>query len=80
MEYTNQITLEDMKEFGFFFKSMRESIGYSLTDMADLLDIHDQTLRRWEKGETVPHRDIKELENDIRRIVKYCKYQSRKVS
>jgi len=65
-----QITYEEMKEYGEFFKGIRLTLGWSLTRMADEIDIWYTTLSKWEKGLIIPQQDIYDLEMKFRKIVK----------
>jgi transcriptional regulator with XRE-family HTH domain len=65
-----------MIEYGEFFKSMRLSIGLNLEQMAALLKSHGlnvfrTTISRWEKGLTIPNKEIDEIEEVYRKAVKY---------
>jgi transcriptional regulator with XRE-family HTH domain len=71
--YVQQVTIEEMKEYGEFFKSMRLSIGYSLDQMGKAIGVWYTTLARWEKGIVVPNGDIYEIEQRIRDVVKSAK-------
>jgi transcriptional regulator with XRE-family HTH domain len=70
---TRQITYEEMKEYGEFFKSMRLSIGYSLIKMSEPLGVFYTTYSKWEKGLIIPQQDIYEIEEKVRNIVKVAK-------
>lgn len=74
-KYSLQLTHEEMKEYGEFFKSMRLSIGLSKYQMADEIGVFFTTIHRWEIGQRVPKRDIDELERKYREVVK--KYNDR---
>jgi transcriptional regulator with XRE-family HTH domain len=56
---TRQITYEQMREHGQQFRSMRESIGLTLGQMADEVGIFRTTLSKWEKGLIIPQADMK---------------------
>jgi DNA-binding XRE family transcriptional regulator len=71
--YIQQVTKEEMKEYGEFFKSMRLSIGYTLQEMGREIGVWHTTLARWEKGLVVPNGDIYEIESKIRDVVKAVK-------
>lgn len=68
-----QVTREEMKEYGEFFKLMRLSINYSLQRMAAEIGIFYTSLSKWEKGVSIPQQDIYEIESRIRNIVKLAK-------
>lgn len=70
---TLQITRDEMKEYSKKFKSMRESIGFSIEEMAEAIGVFRTTIARWETGNYVPKRDIKEILEDYNRIVNYIK-------
>ncbi|MFJ8247393.1 multiprotein-bridging factor 1 family protein [Peribacillus asahii] len=70
-----QLDKEELQEFGQFLLKQRTSIGYSSVKMAELLGVHRTSYRRWERGMHVPHGDIKEIKQDIIRIVDYVKRQ-----
>lgn len=70
-----QLSKEECLEYGEFFKSMRQSIGLNLEQMAALLRSHGlnvfrTTISRWEKGATVPNVEIEILEDAYRSAVK----------
>lgn len=71
--YTQQVTKEEMLEYGEFFKQMRLSIHYSLAQMGKAIGVWYTTLARWEKGTVVPNGDIYEIEQRIREVVKSAK-------
>jgi transcriptional regulator with XRE-family HTH domain len=71
--YVQQVSKEEMKEYGEFFKSMRLSIGYSLEQMGKAIGVWHTTLARWEKGLVIPNGDIYEIECKIREVVKATK-------
>jgi transcriptional regulator with XRE-family HTH domain len=73
VKHTRQITYEEMKEYGEYFRNMRLSINYTQTQFARLLGIHCMTYSRWELGKIVPQQDIYEIEEKVRRIVKSVK-------
>ncbi len=68
-----QITREEMKEYGEYFKRMRESIGYSQKAMADELGVFQTTYGRWELGQRIPHQDINFVIECVQMIVKKAK-------
>jgi transcriptional regulator with XRE-family HTH domain len=72
-KYTLQISMEEMKEYGEFFRSMRKSIGLNLDKMSQLIGTHRTSLSRWEKGLVVPNEDIDEIVQRIRNVVKDAK-------
>lgn len=65
-----QITYEEMKEYGEFFRHVRQSIGYTIKQMAAEIGIFHTTLYRWEKGLIIPQQDIFELEQKYRALAK----------
>lgn len=65
-----QISREDMKEYGDFFRFMRKSVNMSLEEMANELGVFRTTLSKWEKAQVIPNVDIDDLEQRIRGIVK----------
>lgn len=69
-KYTLQLDTDTMKEYGEFFKRMRLSIGYTLAEMSAEIGVFRTTLSKWEKGVTIPHQDIDDLEQRVRGIVK----------
>lgn len=69
-KHTRQLTKEEMREFGQFLYHMRTSIGLPIPVMAEKLGVFRTTLARWERGQTVPQRDVLEIEQDVRNIVK----------
>ena len=51
---------------------LRKQQGYSLEDLADKLNVHRQTISRWECGRSVPHADdIKKLSDILGVSVDY---------
>jgi transcriptional regulator with XRE-family HTH domain len=70
---TRQITYEQMKEYGEYFRSMRLSIGYTQKQFARLLDVFPTTYYRWEKATIIPQQDIYEIESKVREIVRSVK-------
>jgi len=68
-----QISREESKEYGEYFKSMRKSINYSQEAMANELGVHSCTLRRWEKGQRIPHQEIDFIVECIQMVVKKVK-------
>lgn len=69
-KYKMQVEPEEMKEYGEFFRSMRNSIGYTLEEMARELGVFRTTLSKWEKGITIPHHNLDDLEQMVRGIVR----------
>lgn len=69
-KYKLQIEPEEMQEYGEFFRSMRKSINYTLAEMAQELGVFRTTLSKWEKGISIPHQDIYDIEQQILGIVK----------
>jgi DNA-binding XRE family transcriptional regulator len=72
-KYVQQLSKEEMKEYGEFFRSMRNSIGYTQKKMAEAVGVFYTTIYRWEKGNIVPNQDIYEIEQRIRDVVKAAK-------
>jgi transcriptional regulator with XRE-family HTH domain len=70
---TRQITIEEMKEYGEYFRNMRLSINYTQVQFSRLLGIHCMTYSRWERGVIIPQQDIYEIEEKVREIVKSAK-------
>jgi transcriptional regulator with XRE-family HTH domain len=70
---TRQITIEEMKEYGEYFRNMRLSINYTQLQFARLLGIHSMTYSRWELGKIIPQQDIYEIEEKVREIVRLAK-------
>jgi transcriptional regulator with XRE-family HTH domain len=70
---TRQLTYEQMKEYGDYFRSVRKSLGYTIPVMAEKLGIHHTTLYRWEKSKIIPQTDIEYLVSKYRRLVKSAK-------
>jgi DNA-binding transcriptional regulator YiaG len=71
-----QLTHEEMKEYGQYFKSMRESVGLSKEQMAKELGVFFTTVHRWEIGQRVPKRDIEEIVEDYRKIIRKYKKET----
>jgi DNA-binding XRE family transcriptional regulator len=69
-QYVQQLTKEEMQEYGEFFRSMRKSIGYNLEQMANALGIFRTTYSKWEKGLIIPREDMYDLEQRFRNVVK----------
>lgn len=65
-----QITREEMQEYGSAFRSVRESLGLSLTQMGEEIGVHYTVLSRWEKAISIPNVDIKYVEQKIKNIAK----------
>jgi transcriptional regulator with XRE-family HTH domain len=70
---TRQITIEEMKEYGEYFRNMRLSINYTQVQFARLIGIHSMTYSRWELGKIIPQQDIFEIECKVREIVQSAK-------
>jgi transcriptional regulator with XRE-family HTH domain len=70
---TRQITIEEMKEYGEYFRNMRLSINYTQLQFARLLGIHSMTYSRWGLGKIIPQQDIYEIEEKVREIVRLAK-------
>lgn len=73
--HTRQITKEEMLEYGQFMRNMRESVGLTRAEMGEEMGVYTSTIRRWEVNGVIPQRDINEIVQDVRDIVK--KYQSK---
>jgi DNA-binding transcriptional regulator YiaG len=69
-KYVHQISSEEMKEYGEFFKLMRKSIGLTQTAFGEELGVFFTTVYRWENGLRIPKKDIHEIEYKVREIVK----------
>jgi DNA-binding XRE family transcriptional regulator len=67
--YVHQVTYEEMKEHGDYFRLMRQSIGLTLKEMADEVGIHYTNLYRWEKARIIPKTDIEYIVKRIQSIV-----------
>jgi DNA-binding XRE family transcriptional regulator len=65
-----QISREEMKEYGEFFKSIRLSLGFNLEQMAKEIGVFRTTISLWEKAKTIPNIDIDEIEDRYREVVK----------
>ena len=74
-KYTMQISREEMTEYGEFFRSMRQSVGLNLEQMAEKLDlgIFRTSISKWEKGISVPQMDIDDIVQRYRNVVKQIK-------
>lgn len=70
MKQVRQITYEEMKEYGDFFRSMRKSLGFNLEQMSQEVGIFRTTLSKWEKGLIIPQQGIYEIEMRFREVVK----------
>jgi DNA-binding XRE family transcriptional regulator len=70
---TLQISKEEMKEYGEFFKAMRQSIGLTQKQMAEEVGVFSTTVYRWEKGYRIPKKDIDEIERKYREVIKKYK-------
>lgn len=75
-----QITYEEMKEYGEFFKTMRLSIGLTPAQMAEEIGVFRTTVSRWERGERIPNKDIYLIEQKYREVVKKYKQAKEKAS
>jgi DNA-binding transcriptional regulator YiaG len=73
IKQTRQITIEEMKEYGEYFRNMRLSINYTQVQFSRLLGIHCMTYSKWELGKIIPQQDIYEIETKVRDIVKAAK-------
>ena len=71
--YTQQVTREEMKEYGEFLRSMRKSIGLTQKQMAEKLGVFYTTVYRWESGRITPNGDIYEIVEKVREIVREVK-------
>jgi DNA-binding XRE family transcriptional regulator len=72
-KYTLQLSKEEMKEYGEYFRFMRKSIGYSQKMMAEKVGVFYTTIYRWEKGNIIPNQDIDEIAQRIKDVVKAAK-------
>jgi transcriptional regulator with XRE-family HTH domain len=70
---TRQISYEEMKEYGEWFRNIRMSIGYTQKQFSILLGIHWMTYSRWELSKIIPQQDIYEIECKVREIVNAVK-------
>lgn len=77
---TKALNQEELNEFGNFLFNARTSIGYTSIQMAELLDIHRTSYRRWERGIHVPHADVSMIIEDVKRIVAYVKSKEGRVA
>jgi transcriptional regulator with XRE-family HTH domain len=68
-QYVQQVTYEQMKEYGEYFRSLRHSVGLTLKEMAEELGVHYTNLYRWEKGRIIPKTDIDYIVKKIKSIV-----------
>jgi transcriptional regulator with XRE-family HTH domain len=73
VKHTRQITTEEMKEYGEYFRNMRLSINYTQEQFARLLGIHHMTYSRWELAKIIPQQDIYEIEERVKEIVRSVK-------
>lgn len=67
-KYVQQITREEMIEYGEFFKNIRLSLGLNLEQMAEKVGIFRTTLSKWEKGSIIPNEDIYTVEQKFRSV------------
>jgi len=67
--HTRQVSKDVMKLYGAEFKRLRESVGMTTREMAEALGVFRTTIVRWERGQTVPQRDLYLIKEDILRIV-----------
>lgn len=67
----NQVSKEDMIEYGDFFRFMRRSVNLTIKEMAQLLgnNVATSSLSKWERGQIPAEHDVKELEMKVRKIV-----------
>lgn len=67
-KYIQQVTKEEMIEYGEFFRNIRLSLGLNLEQMAEKVGIFRTTLSKWEKGSIIPNDDIYTIEQKFRSI------------
>lgn len=65
-----QVTREEMKEYGEFFKSMRKSVNMTLAEMAEEIGTDRCTFSRWERGMSIPNIEIESLVDMVRQVIK----------
>ena len=65
-----QVTKEEMREIGEYFMSIRKSLGYNLSEMAEKIGVYRTTLSLWEKGKVVPQEDIYLLKQKFQEALK----------
>lgn len=84
MKHSRQVTRSEMKVFGEKFRLMRESADMTLSELATEINTHRTMLGRWENGQCIPHEDLWEIEDRIKKVVEkrilsdkylYKKYQ-----
>lgn len=68
-----QITDEEMKEYAEYFKSVRLSLGLTRPQMAEEIGVFRTTICRWERAQHIPQRDIHEIVEQYRAVVKKYK-------
>lgn len=73
------MTKEQLQEFGAFLKEARLSLGYTTTQMGELLFTHRTTLSRWERGMHVPQAEAYEIKEQVKKILAYVKEKGEKV-
>lgn len=69
-KYERQITKEEMKKHGAWFKVVRESLDLSKVAMAEMIGVYPTTIRHWERGKHVPQQDIHELIETYKYVLK----------
>ena len=67
-----------MKVYGAEFKKLRESANLTTSEMAKELGVFRTTIVRWERGETIPQRNIRYILKDMRTIVERRKNLDKK--
>lgn len=67
---TMQISRSEMAEYGEFFRHMRLSLGFTLEQMAAHIGVFRTTISLWEKGQRIPNKNIEEIEQTYREVVK----------
>lgn len=77
-KHTRQVSREAMKVYGAEFKKLRESANLTTSEMAKELGVFRTTIVRWERGETIPQRNIRYILKDMRTIVERRKNLDKK--
>ena len=63
-----QLSEKEIYEFVAFLKYTRKTLGYTFTQMEELLGIHRTTISRWERGLYVPNENV----NTLKEILNYA--------
>jgi DNA-binding XRE family transcriptional regulator len=71
-----QISQEEMFEYAEYFRNIRQSLGLTPSQMGEEIGVFRTTIVRWEKGLHIPKRDIDEIVNKFREVVKRKKLQT----